>query len=91
MSTRLTKAQLLERIAQVERELGLAHTTIAQMEREIDAHMYAQRPSRSAPRFVDTVQLPDHPLVQMRGKWFVKVKAFEGGRMVTTYKPFQPH
>lgn len=47
-STRLTKADLLAKIAALESELGLAKVTAAQLQREIDAEMVAARPSRAA-------------------------------------------
>ena len=96
--TRLTKAQLLAKIEQLESELGLRDEQLAQARAEIDAYLVAQRPSRRASEggrhadgFAHTVQLPDHPIVMLRGKPHMKVRAWENGRLVTTYKAVAYH
>lgn len=82
MATRLTKAQLLARIDQLESELGLRDSTIAQLQREIDAEMVRSRPSRNT----TPAALPPSQ-VRVGGELCWKVRSLEGGRMVTTYKP----
>lgn len=84
--TKLTKAQLVARINEVEAELGLANTTITQLQADVDRAYYAQRPSRgrSSQDFTPTVQAP---IVYVGGQRCVKVVAWEHGRKVATYKP----
>lgn len=90
MSTRLTKAQLLAKIDQLESELGLARQTEAEMQREIDALYVQQRPSRSTyvGDWKETIQVP---VVMLGGKPHTKHKAWEHGRLVTTYRPLHSH
>lgn len=89
---KLTKAQLLARIAEVEEQCGLKDHTIAQMQRELNAAHYEQRPSRARHRGGDThVMGAEFPVVKIRGELFAKVPSFEGGRRVITYRPIAAH
>lgn len=95
MARRITTTELLARIEQLEASFGMANKTIEQLEAEMNAFYVAERPSRRMPRpeqFADTVVVPiasaDHKnVVYMRGVPHLKVKAWEHGREVTTYKP----
>lgn len=94
-NTRLTKAQLLDKITELEKDLGMAHKSLAEMERELTAFYVNDRPSRRTAhpgQFVDTqvvpIQSADHArVVYLRGVPHLKTKAWEHGRQVTTYKP----
>lgn len=97
MATRLTKDQLLLRIEQLEQELGMAHKSLGQMTAELTEFYVRERPSRQAHRgqFADTQAVPiqsaEHRnVVYLRGVPHAKLKAWEGGRLVTTYKPLAP-
>lgn len=85
--TRLTKAQLEARIAELEEQCGLRDTTIAQLSMEADRVQYEERPSRKAQERSSTDFKPT--VIVMRGSRFAKVTAWEHGRLVTTYKPVQ--
>lgn len=91
MTTRLTKAQLLAKIEQLESELGLRDEQLAQARAEINAYLVAQRPSRRDhdDGFPRTLQMHEHPIVRIRGVPHLKVRQWEHGRLVTTYKPVQ--
>lgn len=84
--TKLTKAQLEARIAECEAACGLKDITIAELTREVEGLMYAQRPSRNG----DTVNVTP-PIVVVQGRRCYKTVAWEGGRKVTTYKPVAAH
>lgn len=84
--TKLTKPQLVARIAELEEVCGLKDTTIAQLSMEADRVQYEERPSRRMDRA--STDFP-HTVVTVRGQRCVKVKSWEHGRLVTTYKPVQ--
>jgi hypothetical protein len=94
MAKALTKPQLLVKIEQLEQELGLAHKSLGDMERELAEFYVRDRPSRRAHvgQFADTVAVPiqsaeNRRVVYLRGVPHLKTQAWEGGRKVTTYKP----
>lgn len=60
---RLNKAQLLARIAELETELGLAQTSVAELSRQVDAHMVNERPSR---RYVDQNPFADTVAIERK-------------------------
>lgn len=95
MAKRITTAELLARIEQLEASFGMAHKSLGEMERELAAFYVAERPSRRAAhvgQFVETTPVPiqsaeNARVVYLRGVPHLKTRALEGGRMVTTYKP----
>jgi hypothetical protein len=60
--TRLTKAQLLDKINSLEAELGLSQDKVRELATELDAYHVTQRPSRGT----RTPERPARPLTAMQ-------------------------
>lgn len=91
MTKALTKAALLAKIDEIERQFAeeiCAHEAtreaLAAATAERDALYVQQRPSRGV-----QPQAVEAPVVLMQGVRCYKLRALEGGRMVTTYRPVQ--
>jgi hypothetical protein len=94
MAKALTKIELLARIDAIELQFAAeicAHeatrVALAAAQDEINALHVQQRPSRTAVSAQAQSQQQQWPVVTLRGVPHAKVKAWEGGRLVTTYKP----
>lgn len=81
--SRLTKAQLIDRITAVEAECAAAIEREEALKVQLAAALAAKLHARAV--------TADAPIIYRGGIAYRKVTAWEGGRKVTTYKPIEGH